>query len=146
VQYNWTVPAGAVISGSGSSISVTYGPTAVSGNVQVTQTSVFGFSTGTLPVTVNNPTGITIVQTSSMILEAYPNPFHDELTFRIKNAMTEKIKIRINDTRGMNVYSSANEHSTNEIIQIGKDLPSGVFVVQLLYGEEMLVFKIVKIE
>jgi hypothetical protein len=147
MQYNWQVPPGAIIVGgsNGSSITVHFGTNVSSGAVSVVETNAFGTATGTLPVVVK-PTGIFTSGNTENLFEAYPNPFNDDITFKFKSPALEKISIKISDVRGVSFYSSINEYSTNEDIKLGRDLPVGVFVVQVSFSDKISVFKIVKVD
>jgi hypothetical protein len=84
--------------------------------------------------------------TNDDVFEAYPNPFSEYISLKFNSPTLDKISIQISDVRGVGFYSSVNEYSTNEIIKVGKDLPVGVFMVQVSYKEKVKVFKIVKVE
>jgi hypothetical protein len=147
MQYNWQVPPGAIILGSSNtnSITVYFGSNSSSGNLSVTTTNAFGTATGNMPVTVI-PTGLSLAQNTDDIFEAYPNPFSDDINLKINSSSFEKISIKISDVRGTSFYSSSNEYATNENIKLGKDLPVGVFMVQVSYRDRIKIFKIVKVD
>ncbi len=76
-------------------------------------------------------------------IEAYPNPFSDGLTIFI-SSNHEKTKIKITNVNGFEVYSE-NSIPSNTIIEVGQDLPSGLYFVHFNSGGESKVIKIVKI-
>ncbi|SDZ65417.1 Por secretion system C-terminal sorting domain-containing protein [Flavobacterium aquidurense] len=73
----------------------------------------------------------------------YPNPIKTQSTLHIKSDVTEPLRFRIIDMKGIVCYSS-NDHFTNEDIKIGDKLSSGVYIVNAAYGSVRRSIKIIK--
>ena len=93
-----------------------------------------------------------MIQPHSSRLEAYPNPFTDQLRIKFRLPGNEFITIEILDIRGRLVYSSSwnalaeeiHEVWWNEINQGGADFGSGLYLVKLRAGHQVLTTKVIK--
>jgi GH43 family beta-xylosidase len=97
-------------------------------------------------VTINRTTvtGVNTQYEAKANYTVYPNPFTKEVKLMIESNATERLKIMITDMKGALVYSS-DEFTTNQEILLNHDIPVGVLLVQVILGEEVRRFKIVKI-
>jgi hypothetical protein len=93
-----------------------------------------------------------VIQTPSALLEAYPNPFTDQLRIRFKLPGNEFITIEILDISGRLVYSSSwnaqaeetHEIWWNDISQGRTSFGSGLYLVKLRTGDQVLTTKVIK--
>lgn len=74
-----------------------------------------------------------------------PNPFQTSSTIRLNHLDNIAFGLRIMDTKGICWYNTTNHHS-NETIEIGKELPSGIYTLILNYSDTVQTIKILKIE
>jgi endo-1,4-beta-D-glucanase Y len=142
--YTWSLPPGSVItsaSSDSSSITVTFGTTG--GTVALTETNGAGSTTSNKTITMSGATSISTGLGSDTYLN-YPSPFTEETTLRINASATAPLSIRLSDVKGNPVYQS-DEFFTNEDINLGKGLASGVYMVQISYGSKVQIIKIVKL-
>ncbi len=145
--YQWTLPAGATIASSNtdqSQITVDFGSTG--GTLSVTETNPYGTSTSSLTINISGTTGV-IGSVSTDSYEVRPNPFNSSTTIRLNtvSGSLEPLSVTITDLKGINCYSSS-AYYTNEDITIGQQLSSGVYIVQLVYANQVQVVKLVKVQ
>jgi len=144
--YHWTLPPGATIDSANadsSSITVNFGTKG--GIVGVTETNPFGTASSSLPISLGSVTSI-IAGTYTDNYEVRPNPFSDYTTIIVHSPATERIILTIIDIQGTTCYSSS-QYSTNQEFAVGKELSAdGVYFVQLAFGNEVKVLKLVKIK
>ena len=145
--YKWTLPSGATIASSSSNnsqIMVNFGNKG--GTVSVTETNPYGSSTSSLTVNATTPTGLVSALAADSYL-ARPNPFTTTVTIHITTASgsPEPLMLSISDLKGVSCYNSST-YFTNEDIIVGEQLPSGVYIAQLVYANQIQVVKLVKIQ
>ena len=75
--------------------------------------------------------------------DVFPNPFSNILNIKVESEKQEKLNVRVSDLSGKIVYES-NNHQTNQSIQIGEELVQGMYLVQLTFGDETKLIKVVK--
>ena len=142
--YHWSLPAGAIITSANtdsSQIIVSFGSTG--GSVSVTETNPYGTAASNTIVSVSSTTGV-ITATSQNSYILYPNPFSETATLRVNSSEQESVSISITDVNGVAVYSSTG--NTNENIVVGNTISaSGIYFVQVSFGSEVKVLKLVKI-
>jgi len=145
--YHWTLPVGATITSANtdsSSVTVSFGTTG--GNVSVTQTNPYGTATSTLPVSISSTTTGVIAGTAGDSFEVRPNPFSDYTTIIVHSPATEQITLSVINLQGVTCYSSS-QYSTNQEFTLGSELTTdGVYFVQLTFGNEVKVLKLVKVK
>jgi len=145
--YHWTLPVGATITSANtdsSSITVSFGTTG--GNVSVTQTNPYGAATSTLPVSISSTTTGVIAGTAGDSFEVRPNPFSDYTTIIVHSPATEQITLSVINLQGVTCYSSS-QYYTNQEFTLGSELTTdGVYFVQLTFGNEVKVLKLVKVK
>jgi hypothetical protein len=141
--YNWTVPNGAtIISGQGTnSIIVQFG-SSVSGDVSVTESR--GGQSAISSLSITTQAGI-VGRLSGATMELYPNPYAKQTTLRINAVQSEKVTIRIVDTRGV-VVEADKAYYTNQDIELGNNLRSGVYTIQISLNGESQFVKMVKVD
>jgi PKD repeat protein len=74
-----------------------------------------------------------------------PNPFEQSATLTLHSNKNLKCSVKIVDMRGVCWYASDN-HASNEPMELGKDLPAGVYTVLLIYSDTLDTFKVIKTE
>ncbi len=93
-----------------------------------------------------------VIQTHSAPLEAYPNPFTDQLSIRFKLPGDEFITIEILDISGRLVYSSSwnalaeetHEIRWNDIKQGRAGFGSGLYLIKLRTSHQVFTTKVIK--
>jgi PKD repeat protein len=87
-------------------------------------------------------TGITnsVIQLSSN--NVYPNPFNEEVNIKFSNIQSGTVLIKITDLTGKVVKTF--EHDTANDLKFGNDLNTGMYSVQIIYGDHVEVTRIVK--
>ncbi len=78
-------------------------------------------------------------------IDAYPNPFNDQLTVMVKTAQSEPMHLSIIDMIGKKVYTS-DQYSTNQEITVGKELPDGLLLIQAQFANQVRTCKVVKLK
>lgn len=140
--YNWTVPNGVVVdstSPDGSTIYV-HAVSNVSGNIQVTETNSSGSATSVKSL---SPTG-TVAANYSLSYDLYPNPFTQTSSLIVHDAQSGSLLIRIVDSKGF-IVKEITGMMANEYIQLGEELDSGMYTIQVSMGDKFQVIKFVKI-
>ncbi len=145
--YQWTLPVGATVTSSSSNnsqITVNFG--SKGGTVSVTETNPYGSSISSLKVKITTVTGLVTPLVADSYL-ARPNPFINTVILHVNTASSspEPLTLIISDLKGVNYYSSS-AYFTNEDITVGEQLPSGVYIAQLVYANQIQVVKLVKIQ
>jgi len=147
--YHWSLPPGATItsaSADSSQITVSFGATV--GTVSVTETNPYGTAISYLTLSVNSNTSTTAVisGTSASFYEVRPNPFSDYTTIIVHCQATEQVTLTVINVQGITCYSSS-QYYTNQEFTLGNELSTdGVYFVQLAFGNETKVIKLVKIK
>jgi hypothetical protein len=75
----------------------------------------------------------------------FPNPFMKETSLVINSDVKATIQLTVMDTKGV-TYPVNKVYYTNEEIRMGEELSSGVYIVQALYADRVVTFRIVKTE
>lgn len=70
-------------------------------------------------------------------LEAFPNPFHDQVVLRVKGANLQELYLELYDLQGRLVHKQASVYP-DRIIYQRKNLPAGAYVFYLRSRTEML--------
>jgi hypothetical protein len=142
-SYNWTVPAGAVItSGQGTnSITVQFGTTG--GDISLVASNQYGSNSLNLSVTTGTLTDLAS-QGIEQTIKAYPNPFTQEVTLRVLLQGLDKFDLLVSDGNGHVVESRKNVDSSSEFV-FGNDLSAGIYIVSINYGDKVSHLKLVKI-
>jgi endo-1,4-beta-D-glucanase Y/PKD repeat protein len=142
--YTWTVPEGAVIVGSktGNKITVAFGPTA-NGNITLVEKKANGTTLPASSIGVSN--AVATYKAFAINYDMYPNPFTNSSIIRVNTPGKEAVHISIMDERGLMV-SEISGHYSNESIELGNGLKSGVYFVKLTMENKTEVVKLVKIK
>ncbi len=85
------------------------------------------------------------IQTSKPIVSIFPNPFNEQI--KIITNSNQKLEINIFDVLGKTIYSNILETNNSQqefTIQMDKNLPSGIYYLQLKNEEEFQVVKLSK--
>jgi len=148
--YTWSVPTGATYTQGSSatkdSIVVDFTNVSVTGsqNVSVTETNGSASTTSSLAITVSSATGITTAYGSTGATVS-PNPFNNTTTLNIASSSTTQLTIIVCNMTGITVYTS-DAYSTNQNINLGANLESGMYLVQAIYNGQLQTLKIIKSE
>lgn len=144
----WNYPASYVVTAGGGSnddfITFSFGASSVSGLVRVLEqegscTSAWGSRTVTACDTPPTAVGDDL---SEVEVSVFPNPYVNGTNVVVESEFESAVLIEIHNVNGQVVYS--NEHTTNEKIAVGNDLPSGVYIGRAILNERIATFKIVK--
>jgi hypothetical protein len=142
-SYTWTVPAGAQLK---------------SGQGTTTIKVRFGNSAGSITVKANNSCGAGAVRSLSvtmpcremedvsgdaMIVNVYPNPSQENFSFRMENAVSDFYSVNIVDLTGR-VVETHEKIPANTIFNCGENLKEGIYVAELITGNDRIVLKLVK--
>jgi endoglucanase len=73
----------------------------------------------------------------------YPNPFDATSKVLINAPETAPLKFKISDLNGKLIIE-ADGYTTNEEVEIGQDLASGMYILQGYYSDKIVTFKLVK--
>jgi PKD-like domain/Secretion system C-terminal sorting domain len=143
-SYNWTIPSGATFaSGQGTTaINVNFGATPATGNVRVrAQNSCANSSYRTLSVTINNCPRLGEIDDDQIFIS--PNPFTNEATLYIPDALKTTSDIIIYNVLGKAVRRISGEQKTQILIS-KQELNSGIYILRFIAddGEHILRFMI----
>jgi hypothetical protein len=103
---------------------------------KLTQVDIDGAATEVGFITLFNDKGFTA--------QVSPNPFSSKLNVNIMSRNNDKVYIRVTDLTGKTVGIYDNLFA-NEKIEIGEDLPSGLFILEVSTDYEVKTFRIVKL-
>jgi len=144
-HYTWSISAGATITysnGDSSQIAVNFDATG--GPVSVTETNPYGSATSSSDVTVTAITAITAAARPASY-QVYPNPFSATTNLIVNDMVQQSMNLTITDVNGVVLYTSS-DYSTNQNIALGDNISaSGIYFVQVTYGIQIRVIKLVKI-
>ena len=73
----------------------------------------------------------------------YPNPFTYKINLRVDSKKQDKLMVTVSDLTGKVVYQST-RHQTNQTIQLGNDLVDGMYLIQLVHGDDIKLIKAIK--
>jgi hypothetical protein len=150
----WTIPDGAtLVSGQGSrSITVSYPSGVVDGYVTVKSVANCGLSSAKksqvkmAPCPVNPSPGFTkgsvTTTPSTMDVKVFPNPTTSSFNLQVNTNNNKEVSVKIMDIQGRVIKSFAT--TTFQINNIGYELTAGVYMVEVLNGEEKKVVRVVK--
>jgi hypothetical protein len=94
--------------------------------------------------TLNRPVPIDGALTNnSLNVKVFPNPAPDLFTFDVKSSSNEKIKVVIADVSGRAIEQRT-DILPNSIFQLGDWYHPGVYIAQIIQGNEKVTVKIVK--
>ncbi|MFN3404535.1 MAG: T9SS type A sorting domain-containing protein, partial [Cytophagaceae bacterium] len=138
----WSVPPGAIIvSGQGTnSIVVDFGVTG--GEVSVDVTNEFGTSTVSKNVVINGPTNVN--SSSVYSLSLYPNPAESNAVLEITTSIAQTMLIKVYQINSNEVVEELSVQS-NEKIVFGENLGAGMYMVEVISGNNRRVIKWVKL-
>jgi hypothetical protein len=92
-----------------------------------------------------------ISQQNKMQVDIHPNPFSEEVVFKMNNGRSEKVELVIYNLIGLEIYRQ--QFSLDGQVQTirwngnssaGKSMPSGVYLYRIEAGEELLTGKVLK--
>jgi hypothetical protein len=150
----WSVPTGGtIVSGQGTiSITVSYASGVVDGQVSVRGINNCGASSyktsivklAPCPAGPTAPTtkGLPIVVSNPMEVKVFPNPTATSFNLQVSNTGSKEVKVNIKDLQGRVIKSFVT--TTFKSNNIGNELNAGVYMVEVLNGEEKKVVRLVK--
>jgi hypothetical protein len=150
----WTIPDGAtLVSGQGStSITISYPSGVVDGYVTVKSVANCAFSSTRnsqvrmAPCSDNTTPqytkGLMYTTPSTMEVKVYPNPTTSSFNLQVSNTGSKEVKVSIMDLQGRVIKSYVT--TTFKTNNIGNELHAGVYMVEVLNGEEKKVVRVVK--
>jgi hypothetical protein len=87
--------------------------------------------------------GNSFIPSEEFAVKVYPNPFSDELRIMVESTSYDKVDITISDLTGRKVSQLGNQQ-TNRELQIGNDLATGTYYIDVTSGNETRKIKVVK--
>jgi endoglucanase len=73
----------------------------------------------------------------------FPNPFEQQTNMTINTSETMPLTIKVTNLSGAIIFQS-DEYSTNQNVQVGAPLKSGIYLLQAIYGDQVNVYKLIK--
>jgi hypothetical protein len=151
----WTVPTGGTIVGGQGTISITvsYIAGVVDGMVSVRGlnncgTSSYKTSIVKLAPCPAGPTapmtkGLSVFMSNPMEVKIFPNPTTSSFNVQvIDNVSSDEITARLSDVQGRLMKTV--RLNANETITLGSDFKSGVYMLEVIKGEERKMVRVVK--
>jgi hypothetical protein len=84
------------------------------------------------------------VEIVPLALKAYPNPSTNKFTVNVQSSnREEKIQVRVMDLNGR-VVELFNNLSANQTLQIGSNYRPGMYIVEMIQGNERKQLKLIK--
>lgn len=80
---------------------------------------------------------------AGMIVTYYPNPFSQSFTLRLQNKLQGKQPLILYDIHGREVFQM-DDVQPEQTIRLGKDLGSGIYILQIGTGRETKRYKLIK--
>jgi hypothetical protein len=151
VTFNWIAPTGSsVIAGQGTaSISLSLASNFNGGTLSVTASNGCGTSSAkTKSISKNNRCGaapVTAGHGIDRMLDAliYPNPSPDHFTLQVLSNDPAPCVVILHDLTGR-VVDRRENISPGASVELGKELSSGVYLVEIQQGDERKVIRVVK--
>jgi hypothetical protein len=108
------------------------------------QLSVTGSGTTSTVTTTRIAASEPVIEAVTFNLKAYPNPSTSKFTVNIQSSnREEKIQVRVIDLNGR-VVELFNNLSANQSLQIGSNYRPGMYIVEMIQGNERKQLKLVK--
>jgi endo-1,4-beta-D-glucanase Y len=85
---------------------------------------------------------ISVTRNDLTSLNVAPNPFSNETNIHVFSPTQEKLQLKIMDLSSKEVYSAT--HNSNESISVGANLPSGIYIIQVIVDDRIYHSKMVK--
>ncbi|HET7115027.1 MAG TPA: T9SS type A sorting domain-containing protein [Hanamia sp.] len=79
---------------------------------------------------------------SSLSIQAFPNPFGYEFTLNVQGNNQDRVYITITDVLGRRLYQA--EGNANQQYKLGNNLGRGIYIAQVMQGNNVQTIKIVK--
>lgn len=79
---------------------------------------------------------------SSINIELFPNPFYNNFNLRVISAEYNSYTLKIYSAHGLELYNK--EHQSNQYIELGDDLSSGMYLLKIINGDDIRMLKISK--
>ena len=102
-----------------------------------------------LPFVMKKQTGISNIEdknnteindlpaVSALIVKAYPNPFTSAIQVQLPSSKTAST-IRITDLAGRTLLLQS---TSTQMVQVGKNLPAGTYILQVIQGSQVIYYK-----
>jgi hypothetical protein len=79
---------------------------------------------------------------SSLAIQTYPNPFASDFTLNVNGNTQDKVSIVVTDITGRRIYQAHGNANTQ--YKLGRELAQGIYILQVMQGNEIQTIKIVK--
>lgn len=155
ISYLWTLPTGALLDSgnNGLKIKVRFITAGANDSLYVQGVGANGCAGGKKVLKLETTNCFTLptlklansVEKKGEILDAiiYPNPTISKFQLIVKSSKQSKtIKARIIDSQGRQIKSLT--FNSNEVVSFGNELPSGLYLVEVIDGENKKIIKVVK--
>ena len=93
----------------------------------------------------NEPSSYEPTEVENELFTLGPNPFVQSTVFKMNSSKITKIALKIIDMKGVCLFASDN-HYSNELIQLGKDLPIGMYTLLVSDLNTVTRIKMIKTE
>jgi len=145
--YQWDVPTGASITAGQGTTAITVHHGTHSGKIKVRAGNTCGYSSyQILNVTKTcREGGEAIADESVFDISVFPNPSSNQFTISIKGAPGEKYNFILRDLTGRVVEMRENNLSDQQL-EFGSDLINGIYVAEIIIGDEKKWIRIIKQE
>jgi hypothetical protein len=142
-KYTWTVPARAkILSGQGT-LSITVKLSRTGGTVSVVASNSCFTSTAALPLTITTNCGSRLSDEEALETSVYPNPSNNFFKLDIASDDDTPFTLIVRDVTGRQVERQDYLTPGTTVI-FGSELSRGVYLAEILQGEERTVLRVVK--
>ena len=143
-KYTWTVPSRAkILSGQGT-LAITVKLSRSGGNVSVVASNSCFSSTAVLPLTITTNCGARLGEEDGVLeSKVYPNPSNNYFKLDIASEDDSPCTLIVLDVTGRQVEKQENLAPGTTVI-FGSELARGVYLAEILQGEERTVLRVVK--
>jgi len=142
-KYTWTVPSRAkILSGQGTQ-SITVKLSRSGGNVTVVASNSCFSSTASLPLTLTTNCGARLSNEDELETVVYPNPSNDYFKLNVAADDDTPYTLIVRDVTGRQLERRENM-TPGETVVFGSDLAKGIYLAEILQGEERTVLRVVK--
>jgi len=145
--YNWDIPTGASITAGQGTTAITVHHGTHSGKIKVRAGNSCGYSAyQILNVTKTcRESGEPIADESLFDISVFPNPSSNQFTISIKGAPGEKYNFILRDLTGRVVEMRENNLSDQQL-QFGSGLLDGIYIAEIIIGDQRQWIRIIKQE
>jgi len=145
--YSWVVPNGATITNGQGTTTVTVHHGTHSGKIKVRAGNACGYSAyQILNVTKTcREAGEALIEESDFGVSVFPNPSANQFTISVKSEIEQKYNFILRDLTGKLVEMRENQ-LTGQPLEFGINLMNGIYVAEIVMGDERKWIRIIKQE